>query len=252
MEPDRQVRWSQVTNIFDEAHSLGLNTALAGWFHPYSRVLGRALNVCEWRSSAIYEHARAATFGRALQNQIFSMFPILNQRSVSVERYRFLMARSTKLVTDPKYGLVFLHLPVPHKPALYRPESGRLTMFGRPFPDGYFDNLQLADRALGELRQAMEQAGAWDTSWVVVSADHWWRESRKYDGQLDYRVPFILKAPGQNACLPYEPSFNTVFTGELVTAILRQEIRTADEAAAWLDQHAHPVKTAYERSSAGE
>src|SRR6266446_9551898 len=36
MESDRQVRWSQVTNIFDEARGLGLNTALAGWFHPYS------------------------------------------------------------------------------------------------------------------------------------------------------------------------------------------------------------------------
>ena len=39
----------------------------------------------------------------------------------------------------------------------------------------YLDNLALADRILGELRQAMEQAGTWDSTTILISSDHWWR-----------------------------------------------------------------------------
>ena len=77
---------------------------------------------------------------------------------------------------------------------------------------GYFNNLALAYRFLGQLRHAMETSGAWDKSWVIISADHSWRDSRIYDGVIDLRVPFLVKAPGAgqhlNICAPNEHRVN--------------------------------------------
>ena len=110
---------------------------------------------------------------------------------------------------------------------------------------GYFQNLQLTDKTMGILRRDMEQASQWDRSWVIISSDHWWREARGYDGQLDYRVPFILKAPGKNQPMIYGATLNTVISKDLVLAILRREISTLPEAAAWLDTHPAPPAPSY-------
>ena len=42
------VSWSSQPNIFSLARDRGINTALAGWYHPYCRILGRALTKCAW------------------------------------------------------------------------------------------------------------------------------------------------------------------------------------------------------------
>jgi hypothetical protein len=91
----------------------------------------------------------------------------------------------------------------------------------------------------------MEQAGLWDRTWVIVTSDHYWRDAKLYDGRQDYRIPFILKAPGKDQPVTYGNPFNTVVTQDLILAIFRKEISTVSEAAAWLDTHQAPPCPSY-------
>lgn len=104
---------------------------------------------------------------------------------------------------------------------------------------------------LGKLRRAMEASGQWNQTWLLVSADHSWRESELYDRRLDLRVPFILKAPGTAASVTYSRQFNTVVTCDLLLAILRREINGPSEAAAWLATHGSAQPTIIGRPKAG-
>src|SRR5262249_35143332 len=40
--------WSTFPNVFDQARKMGFDTALAGWFHPYGRLLSGSLTRCYW------------------------------------------------------------------------------------------------------------------------------------------------------------------------------------------------------------
>jgi arylsulfatase A-like enzyme len=136
---------------------------------------------------------------------------------------------------------------VPHPVGIYDRTRHDFKVSGE---SSYLDNLELSDRALGELRQAMESAGLWDSSTLVVSGDHWWRaeiwsrldslteeEAAVAPPAPDHRVPFVVKLAGEKEALAYQPEMNTVLTHDLVLAVLRGEVRTPQQAAAWLDQH---------------
>jgi hypothetical protein len=73
--------------------------------------------------------------------------------------------------------------------------------------------------------------------WLLLSADHSWRDAALYDGRYDPRVPFILKPPNSRETLCYLSRFNTILTHDLLLAVLRGEIKTRDAAQAWLDSH---------------
>jgi hypothetical protein len=70
-----------------------------------------------------------------------------------------------------------------------------------------------------------------------VSADHSWRASAEYDGRRDFRVPFLVKAPGPNQPVVYSPAINTLLTHDLILAILRSELTNQQQVVPWLDSH---------------
>lgn len=229
--------WSELPSVFDGARALGLNTAVVGWYHPYGRVLGRSLNYCSCYPLPPSEPARAPTFGTSMAREIACLSGSLYLRHVYADLCRGSIADSLSVVTNSTYGLVLLHLPPPHKPAIYRPDKDEFTIFASSKTQGYFDNLVLVDRTLGRLRAAMEAAGQWNRSWLLVSADHSWRESMLFDGKRDKRVPFILKAPGPGSALTCSTQINTTLTRDLLLAILRGDLTGQQNALAWLDAH---------------
>jgi arylsulfatase A-like enzyme len=91
---------------------------------------------------------------------------------------------------------------------------------------------------LGRLRAALEEQGLWEQTWLLVTADHSWRESHRYDGRFDERIPWLLKAPGHTEASEFCQPFNTVATRHLLLAILRHEVSNLAQARDWLERHA--------------
>lgn len=249
------VPWSSLPNVFDAARDLGFNTAVVGWFHPYGRVLNRSLTKCFWTAGwlapGVEEPSEARPLLEGMWDRVrlqFVAMPLIGhlpgvdpgeyQRHEKLPRFAFLSDRAREIVADPEIGLAFIHLPAPHPPAIYDRARG---MFATEKRGSYLDNVALVDRELGILRRTMEEAGLWDRTAVLVSADHGWRtrlwrgtavwtpEDEAASHQETMGVPFLLKLPGQTSGLVYEKRFNTVVTRGLITGILKGQL--ADAAA---------------------
>jgi hypothetical protein len=251
----KSVPWSAFPNVFDDARELGFNTALVGWYHPYGRLLNRSLTHCFWTpqwlnagaeeeftqpvlASSMWDRARLQLAALPGAGHLPGVFPGVYQRQEKIELFSLLLTRALEWAADPSIGLVLIHLPVPHPPSIYSPSEGALTTSGRM---GYLDNVALADRAMGLLRRSIEEAGLWNQSAILVSADHGWRTSFWRNGPEwtateeaaahsdTSAVPFLLKLPGQTSGAVYEKPLPTVVTRRLIMEILRG--RLADPAA---------------------
>jgi hypothetical protein len=241
------VPWSRQPNLFDAARTLGFNTALLGWYHPYCRVIGHSLSSCDSWEMAMQHNSMGDSFFQILPNQarslletnLFSPFgqslPTEQQASVA----QTMLARGKALIVDTRFSMILLHLPVPHGPHSYDRRSGTFTLANSPIK-GYWDSLALQDRFLGELRQALEDAGLWDQTTLVVSADHHYREDKLLDGKEDLRIPFMVKLAGQKAGVEYQPAFNTILTKNLILAELRGEIPDTAALQRWMQAHSAP------------
>jgi hypothetical protein len=264
------VPWSSQPNLFREARGAGLRVGLLGWYHPYCRVLGADLDSCAWFpvtdiAPAFRWKAWTERFGilGALGRQFSREFALgevlsgpeagygtslperLSSLEDKTEELAEIRRRALELVGDFRFQLVFLHLPIPHPPALYDPRTKRFT--GKP-GHGYSDNLQGADQILGDLRRAMEHAGLWDRSAVLISSDHPLRgpeygagltedDKRLIRGKLSPFVPFLLKLPDQQRTVTFSPGFNTVVSRGLLESILRGAIAGPEQAVEWLSAH---------------
>jgi hypothetical protein len=251
-DTNQSVAWSEQPNIFAQARALRFNTALVGWFHPYDRVLGAHLNFCSWYPYPPFEQSRGDTFGETMLNQLWSALSQVQQRRLHIRLYENSLADALTLVTNRQIGLVFLHRPGPHKPCIYDPARDAFSLTRFDVTRGYFDNLALTDKTLGKLRRAMESAGTWTNTWLIISADHWWRAAHRHDDKVDHRVPFLLKAPGAPQAVTYGTRFNTRATHDLVLAILRGEVDSLDGAMAWLDRHKLDAPPKYRETLAGQ
>jgi hypothetical protein len=251
----KPVPWSVLPSVFDDARELGFNTALLGWYHPYGRLLNRSLTHCfwtpQWLNAGVEEQFAEPAFWYSMWDRarlqlaalpgaghLPGVFPGVYERQAKVKLFSLLLSRALEWAADPSIGLVLLHLPVPHPPSIYSSSEGALTPKGRM---GYLDNIVLADRALGLLRRSIEEAGLWNQSAILVSADHgwrtpFWRNSPGWTAAEEAAshsdtaaVPFLLKLPGQASGAVYDKALPTIVTRRLIVEILSG--RLADPAA---------------------
>jgi sulfatase-like protein len=273
--PQPPQSWSAQPNVFSRAREIGVKSAVVGWYHPYCRVIGADLDRCSFTvvanetdrlnqrlSQSMIEHFR--TLGRAA--------PVIREvlpksvksgagwQSTYVWDLKRMTQESAAAATDGSLSLVMIHFPAPHFPCQYDRRKGDFTVedFAVKSRCNYFDNLELVDRTFGDLRRAMERAGSWDNTVVLLSADHWWRteiwpknqswteeEQAVKSDDSDHRVPFMLKLKGQRESLIYQPSFNTVLSQELILALLRGDLSAPPDVTAWLDRNRSIEKSPY-------
>ena len=272
------VGWSTQPNIFSDARRLGFNSGLVGWCHPYCEVIGGSLSKCDEVQEKHDDEitVKATMFSQA--EVLISTIPLLPQVAIPISqrvgfvnqiisvgerkkytvRYNRVLDGALKAVVDPDLDLVFIHSPAPHPPGIYDRFKNDFSLESK---NGYIDNLELVDRTIGELRRAMERAGVWDETTVIISADHWWRTemwsrgpfwtgedaAAAGNGRMDHRIPFVLKLAGQHEQLTYTPGFNTVVTHDLILALMRGEVSSPDSVAVWLDQHRSITDSPYNR-----
>lgn len=237
-QPDQPpgVPLSSQPNLFAKARAAGATTAVMGWFFPYCRVFAPALSRCVWQAAGAFSPDDQPGILAAMAHQLYGLSP-LQKRFEHREQHRIQLQRARQAATDPSLHLVLVHFNVPHRPAIYDRKSGDYTLFSLR-RDWYLDNLVLADLTLGEVRRAMETAGVWKSTTVLVTADHALRWYVDFNTETDAHIPFLLKLAGDSPGLNYQTPFNTVATSELILAVLRGEVTDATSAARWLDQHA--------------
>jgi len=237
------VPWNSLPNVFSRAREAGFNTAVVGWYHPYCRVLNESLTACWWWEAARQHNSMGERLPELLLNQprrlfetsLLSPFGQSLMTHQHIRTYRAMLERAEQVAADPQYGLSLVHLPVPHAPHFYDASSGQFTRSNSRI-SGYWDSLQLLDRTLGELRRAMEGAGTWDATAILLSADHSFRVAFAVDGKMDPRIPFLLKLPGQRVGVSFTPRFSAIVTHDLLLGILRGELRTPEAVVGWLEK----------------
>jgi arylsulfatase A-like enzyme len=155
------------------------------------------------------------------------------------------VAKSLEVARDSAIGLALLHMPVPHPPYFYNAATGKNDRGATPITgvfqqtqEGYVDALALTDTIIGRLRRSMEHAGVWDTTTVILSADHPFRHRSSLDGRpSSQRVPYLIKMAGPQAALCYDTPFSALLTKKLILAILAGELSRPDEIPSWIDGH---------------
>lgn len=266
---DGAVSWRKEPNVFDEMRALGFNTAMIGWFHPYCRILNNSLTECHSESS---EHAsddlalesycgsiglfRSMAFlaDWKIQDSLARLHLVHDSPPQSTlwdsvrarQAMEFLNIRAAALrsVTDPRLEFVMVHWPIPHPYGIFNRDTNRLSL--RP-GSSYLDNLALVDRTLGEVRAALERAGLWDRTTLLVTSDHplrpdvwrgrvtWPPQMQRVFGHHSWRVPFLLKMPGEKQGLVYHGAFSALVAHDLLLAVARGQLQSAEDVRAWLD-----------------
>lgn len=251
--------WDRHPNVFDAARSMGCNTAVAGWFHPYGRILNSSVTEAWWIAGELTPgteepaHAQSwiANMGLRFRMQrnsfplvghIPGVFAGLDVRRRTIERMDYLLERAERIASDPSIGLALLHLQAPHSPAIYDRRRGALAPERRE--NSYIDSLAYADRILGRLRRKMEAAQVWDKTTVIISSDHGWRweawrggpgwtaEDETLPRNETTDVPFFVKTPGGSEPFEYADPFNTVITRALIEEALAGRLNDAAAVAA--------------------
>ena len=254
------VSWKSLPNVFDSARALGLNTALVGWFHPYGRILNHSLTESYWTPGwlapgseepvtprplieAMWDRIGLQLITLPLAGHLPGVYSQKFSARAKLQSYVSMNERACEMSADPSIGLAFLHLPIPHPPAIYDRAHGVFTTQ----KGSYLDNVALVDREFGILRQAMEQSGVWERTAVLVSADHGWRpfawrgtavwtpEDESFSHQDVIGVPFLLKLPNQTSGSTYSKPFNTIITRRLITGILQRQITDGAGVAALIE-----------------
>jgi hypothetical protein len=259
--------WRKLPNVFARARERGAQTALVGWYHPYSRIFADDLTRSYWEPTfqvnALFPNQptlggqmrRFALFALrgvpGLSSLVSEVSSHMAYKRVALENYANIREASYVVALDPNIDFAFLHWPIPHVPGISVPGTGASGLDPR---SSYFDNLVLLDRSLGELRREMEAAGLWDRTTVLLSSDHparlnlWpsqpeWLSDRDEAlmheaPELAPTVPFLLKLAGRHEGAVYERPFNAVLSQGLLLAVLDGEVASNEAAMAWLDRHA--------------
>ena len=261
-------------SVFSIVRGRGVNAAVSGWYLPYCRLFNDSLTDCVWSPGESQLESISTSLDPPVIKgflETMAMFPLnvlgrlpgIDQLGLTWAPIGFATSRTRaahqilelrkihqaalRFSTDPGLGFVYVHYPIPHLYAIYNSLASRVEPGG-----DYWDNLQLVDKTLGELRSAMEQAHLWDSTTVLVSSDHSLRHDDDplrgardpgaavefvppgTEGQL---VPFILKLPSQKTGVRYEAPFNAVLTRDLLLSVLSGEVSRPGQAVQWLDSN---------------
>lgn len=222
--------------FFHRVHERGLRLGIVGIYHPYCRLFEATYASCHWDpflpGGGI---ANLDSFAGILATHAYKLVPVFSYRGEHIASIKRSIELGAAAAADPQLDAIFLHLPLPHSPYVYDQKRETMTVlkFG---PNAYYEQMALADRSFGEIRRAMETAGTWEQSIVLVTSDHGWRFAGAHGTRRDHRVPFILKLPGKSTAAVYDRAFRAWEANAILLAALSGELSDATAIATWLDE----------------
>jgi hypothetical protein len=235
------------THLVRLALEAGRRVGVVGWNQPYPRLLGARADLWTLWEPLPWQLAfsrRDVVSGCAAQLCFaFNSRWQIHQHAMAVAG---LLRAGSQLLQNPNVDLVFLHLPIPHAPRIYNPKTGRYDTWFVSRAEGYFDNLALVDRAVGEFESDLARSGLAGRTALVFSSDHWWRTSVFYDGVMEHRVPFIVQLPNFSTPRTFSRPINTIMTKDLILSLLNGTVRTPDQVVAFMESRAQLKPAAYQ------
>jgi hypothetical protein len=192
--------------LFGTARRLGFRTEMAGYYLPYCHLLGGLVDACQSFSFYNVSTTRSrfsltAPLGTTLilwpRQFPFGLLkspPYAALQQALVERAE---AFARRPLTGPGPVFRFVHFSVPHFPFAfdadgYDPPVDAL----RTEPDAnYVRQLRFVDTLFGRLVEDMKQLRTYDTTTIVLLADHGFRFGGRERDPL--HIPFVVKRPGQ-------------------------------------------------------
>jgi hypothetical protein len=249
--------------LFSAARGIGFNAGIVGFHLPYCRIL--ETTSCEWYSPVVFDPVEwefPLSVGRFMVLAAKRQAPMLPfakrlgivralggssvvKPSLLPVTYRQIREAALHSIVDSRLNVVFTHWNIPHPPGIYNAAKDE---FSNGPASTYADNLRLLDRTVSEIRLALEKAGTWDSSTILLTSDHplrvdnWRLTYRGWDDSMDNytqssEVPFLLKMAGQKQGFAYNAAMQTVVTIDLLLAIMKGEIAQPAQVAAWLDHN---------------
>jgi Sulfatase len=172
--------------VFADAQKNGWRTAAVGWYNPYCTIYEGAIDDCYWMNLDRMDGPMApdASFWgnvwsplRQAGEQI--VWPARADENICTyavrqrtRTYVDLEAHAAQILKSDQADFVFLHLPVPHSPAIWNRARGG---YAQRCGGSYLDNLALADRELGSIVETLKSSPRWKDTTLIVEGDHSWR-----------------------------------------------------------------------------
>jgi hypothetical protein len=217
-----------------------------GFFHPYSRVLLEGVTKSAWESFPLYDPTGEASLPENLGRNFYTIVEQAGRKKMGDyakyrEMYEGVLRTARRYVADEQTGLVFCHISVPHLPGMAKEFQGNIPDTPQECAEQYLSNLMQADGVFGELRGLMESAGLWDRTTLIITSDHWLRDTKGFDHEVDHRAPLLIRMAGQAQPQTYSKPVNTLLLSRFCLATLRGEIKTPDELTKWMDANKDSV-----------
>jgi hypothetical protein len=252
-------RFNERDTIFAAAHSLGWTTGVVGWYNPYCRLLPDVLDRCVWvYSEPVHtDLSGALSTKKSISENLSAMIPFRDKLNsvmrwstnepiqTHIDDYVSVMAQAKDLIQDSRIRFVFIHLPIPHPPAIYDRVHHRIREHGT-----YLDNLVLADQSLAELRDVLQATPAAASTTLIVSSDHSWRtwvwkpfpdwseqeESATHGGVFDPRPVLMVSLPNSDSPQVVAKPVSLLAVHTIIEGLLRGQIHTSGDIKNLIDQ----------------
>ena len=228
--------------IFDTAAQFGYRSHIVGWYHPYCRIFGAQTASCWWddlmlpalRPGGSVPERAAAFLRESIELEVLPIAGPANNIVKQMARIKPMMEQASTAASHGGRSFSFLHLPVPHGPFFSLDSQGHMVPLNTDVR-GYQSGLEAADRALGTLRQSLEQTGVWEQALVIVTSDHPYRYQYA-GGYGNGHIPMMIKFPHQATAVVSSHPFQAVETKNLIEDFMQGTLATPERALAWLDR----------------
>jgi hypothetical protein len=209
--------------LFGMAKQHGLSTSIVGWYIAYCPVFVGVAADCYWANEDAQDRGPTSTSASFADNVWFPL-RILVEQVVAPGRawadvaawnangheaaVKDLEQHALAAVANSPADILYLHLPVPHPPAVWNRRTGNFALGG-----SYLDSLDYSDRLLGRILDVLEAQPRWADTTLIVHGDHSWRtqmwrplpgwsaedERISHGGQWDSRPVLMIHVPGQQS-----------------------------------------------------
>lgn len=251
----KEKQWHQLQDldtVFKIARHKFDRIAIYGWYLPYCSLFGHLSDICEEAPSAGFSFevslrnliedrsfpAMLRAIGRyytfTLFGWLFSSYDVPYELDRSIWRrvrelhlrwMDHIMPALFKSLASDGTSLVWIHVPVPHPPALSEEHT-------------YFSALSNADLLLADVMNTLEASREWDSTALIVTSDHalrefWFGYSLRDELGLERsaanlrRVPLIVHFPGQADSVSITASTSNAYVHEIVRGLITGELQLA-------------------------